>query len=393
MYSPVFKLFLRLTIFVYFCILISMISTTVRASNIDTLGDFAEHTFNHERWSVWADGDVIESYRRRDDFTNRRGRSRDSVSVHPDALLLIRPTILYGEPGDGFWAAVRAEIGSEGRRQIEYVEGQPDAGIAGYIGFGDLSVTIANGATQDGRYAPVSFYRSVFSPSYQDGTYTNRITRAISAGSLDASRLWNTMTGQILTDDFVGGEVEHETIAVRYKTDLGSFGLMTDFGGNAYQLEYNYKDQTWQLNANLGWVNGISDRWNNAVDDMWLELGVGVSLSDNWTVDATLLTAFGETRSNSAWGKGSHFITAGSSLEFLENHHLRAEVQFWDRQTTNAAARTLNFLRSTDFQFSYGLQFSRNLYAEAYTVFGNSTSLQGTTSTVTRHGVSAGFKF
>ena len=373
--------------------LVSVSLNKVHSNELDALGDLAEYTFNYERWSVWADGDVIESYRRTDDFTDQLGRARDSISTHPDTLMLVRPTILYGEPGDEFWAAVRAEIGSEGRRRVDYVDGNPSAGIAGYLGLGDFSLTVANGATVDARFAPVSFYRSVFAPSFQDGTYTNRITRAISAGTLDASRLWQSMNAQILVDDFNGGEVEHETVAFRFYSSVGSFGYMTDFGGNAHQLEYNFKDENFQVNANLGWVNGVQDRWGNEVDDVWLELNAGLLLRKNWTLDGSFLTAFGDTRSSSAWGKGSYSITVGSSWEFLENHHIRGEYTYADRVTTNRFAREANYIRSQSMRLVYGLQFSRNLYAEAFTTFGDISSRQGNSSTINTHGVSAGFKF
>lgn len=368
--------------------------STAPANELDKLGDLAEFTLRLDGITIWADGDIIESYGTRNSFVNRLGNAFQETSTHPDPLVLIRPTILIGEPleSEG-WLALRGEIGTDGRSEIKYHRGSSRAGWAVFAGVGNVHFAVANGHTQNPLYAPMDHFRSVFAPSYLDGTYTNRHTRPINGNSLDPSRVWSLMTEQLLDDSFTGGEIRHETVAARYETELGGFGLLADFSGHAYQLSYDYTGDDVQLKADVGRISGVTDRWGNSVDDWLADFRLARQIDERTTIDGGVLGTFGETRAHSNWGPGSSEWFVGASLEVVENHHARLEFRRRNLNQTNSAAVKNEDLRQNTLAASYGVQFSRNLYAEAQMALTREKSQFGQSSTIENFSIATGFKF
>jgi len=342
---------------------------------------------------MWLDGDLIASHSYTASYTNEAGNEVESRKRLNEPLRLVRPTFLIGEPGNGAWVAMKAEMGSGGRSFINHASRNPRSGIAAALGYGPTAVYVANGATQDVRTTPSGDLHSSFSTSFWDNTYTKRNARAVNADFLDPTAVWRNMVGQLQDDDFAGGEVFHDTVAIRHDTGYGIFGVMTDFSASAFQLEYRYRGDALKVDADLGFVSGVQDRWGNEVEDIWARVDAGYLVLDNLMVDGYYMTNFGDVRANSGFGSGSYSLGAGATWEFIENNHLRLALDYGDRNVTNAAADTVNFVKSRRASLAYGLQFNTNYYLSTSFSVRDSENRTGKTSAIFDNNVTLGIKF
>lgn len=342
---------------------------------------------------MWLDGDLIASHSYTSSYTNQAGNKIESRKQLNEPLRLVRPTFLIGEPGNGAWVALKAELGSGGRSFINHAPGSPRSGIAAALGYGPTAVYVANGATQDVRTTPAGDLHSVFSTSAWDNTFTKHNARAVNADFLDPTPVCNNMVGQLQDDDFAGGEIFHDTVAIRHDTGYGIFGVMTDFSASAFQLEYRYKGDAFQVNADLGFVTGVQDRRGNEVEDIWARVDAGYLVLDNLMVDGFYMTNFGDVRANSGFGSGSYSVGAGATWEFIENNHARLALSYVDRDVTNAAADTVNFVKSRRATVDYGLQVNTNYYLTATVGVSDSENRTGKTSAIIENNVTLGIKF
>jgi hypothetical protein len=342
---------------------------------------------------MWLDGDLIASHNYTASYTNQAGNEVESRKQLNEPLRLVRPTFLIGEPGKDAWIAIKAEMGSDGRSFIDHAPGSARAGAAAAIGYGPTAVYVANGATQDVRTTPAGDLHSVFSTSAWDNTFTKRNARAVNADFLDPTPVWNTMVSQLKDDDFAGGEVFHDTVAIRHDTGYGIFGVMTDFSASAFQLEYRYRGDAFQVNADLGIVSGVQDRWGNEVQDVWARVDAGYLVFDNLMVDGFYMTNFGDVRANSGFGSGSYSVGAGATWEFIENNHLRLALDYGDRNQTNAAADIVDSVKSRRASLAYGLQFNTNYYLTTSLSVRDVENQTGQTSAIFSNNVELGIKF
>lgn len=342
---------------------------------------------------MWLDGDLIASHSYTASYTNPAGNEVESSKRLNEPLRLVRPTFLIGELGKDAWVAIKAETGSEGRSFINHAPGSPRAGVAAAIGYGPTAIYVANGATQDVRTTPTGDLHSVFSTSVWDNTFTKRNARAVSADFLDPTQVWNNMVAQLQDDDFAGGEVFHDTLAIRHDTGYGIIGVMTDFSASAYQLEYRYRGDAFQVDADLGFVTGVQDRWGNEVEDVWARVDAGYLVFDNLMVDGFYMTNFADVRVNSRFGSGFYTLGADATWEFIENKHLRLALDYSDRNVTNAATDTVNFVKSRRAALEYGLQFNTNYYLSASFSIRDFENRTGRTSAIFDNNVTLGIKF
>jgi len=110
-------------------------------------------------------------------------------------------------------------------------------------------------------------------------------------------------------------------------------------------------------------------------------------------VDGYYMTNFGDVRANSGFGSGSYSLGAGATWEFIENNHLRLALDYGDRNVTNAAADTVNFVKSRRASLAYGLQFNTNYYLSTSFSVRDSENRTGKTSAIFDNNVTLGIKF
>lgn len=339
-------------------------------------------------WSFRIDGDGILTRTIRSDWENRAGTPVDGFARN-STLVLLRPSLRYGDIGSGFWAATKVELGSRDRFFDHQVNG-PASGFGVVVGYDGAWIAYGNGYLSDPLTHPIQRdYFGAASPSHLDGTYAPlRREDPLSTDFLDSGYIWSTMVAQIQQDDLRNAvanpdPVAHSTVSAGVRTGIGSFRILTDTNGNAFELSWDHSFDRGQVEVIAAGVEGARDRWGNAVSDRYYGASLGYQLSDQLTVFARHFFTDGETRANTVWGDGSRQTVLSTSYEFMPDHHVYGRSTTTRQNRTNAAATAvLETIDTQVFEVGYRVQFSPNLTATLSLNLNDSSSEVGRADTI-----------
>jgi hypothetical protein len=339
-------------------------------------------------WSFRVDGDGILTRNLRPNWTNRAGAEVQGLSDNT-MLVLLRPSLRYGEIGSGFWAAAKVELGSR-NRFFDHQTNGPASGFGVVMGYDGAWIAYGNGYLSDPLSPPIQRdYLSPAAPSHLDGTYAPlRREDPLSTDFLDSGYLWTTMVAQIQQDDLRNvvanpDPVAHGTVSAGVRTDLGSFRVLTDTNGNAFELSWTQSFDRGQVELVAAGVEGARDRWGNTISDRYFGASAGYQLSDQWTVFGRHFFTDGETRANSGWGDGSRQTILSTSYEIIPDHHIYGHSTTTRQFRTNAAATAVVETIDTQvFEFGYFLQVTENLSATLSLNLNDSSSEIGRADTI-----------